>query len=62
MVLAVGRVSVAAVPLARTERGGLELAGHVVGLAGLALLCEARLAWILPRLWAPASYFVVTRT
>jgi len=65
LVVAVAVVAILVVPLHPAERGGLELARDILGLAGLALLggslAGARLAWVLPFAWSVGSYFAVTR-
>lgn len=60
-----GTVGGAGDPLQPLERGGLELARDLLGLAGLALLAGAvigsRLAWVLPLALTALSYFTVAR-
>lgn len=64
-VATVAAAAVVAIPLAPWERGGLELARDLVGLAGLGLVggsvTGSRLAWLLPIGWMAASYLAVTR-
>lgn len=58
-------LAVLVIPLQPLERGGLELARDLLGLAGLALLAGAvigsRLAWVLPLALTALSYFTVAR-
>lgn len=65
LVALVAAIAVIAVPDHPWLRGGAELARNIVGLSGLALLAGAvlgaRLAWVLPFVWASGSYFAVTQ-